>query len=146
MRPGTKIPIRRSGQSSPTSKSTPKATAAAATQTNATAAITAEPASTSGRRSTARRIVMFIAPKNASGVNLGITEHPTREDKVVVQKLRSVARADNSGWSLNGAQRAQPVASGGKWNGFGKRLKQAKTLPQVATGCMRRSMVRVHSL
>jgi hypothetical protein len=74
-------------------------------------------------------------------VNLGITEHPTREDKVVVQKLRSVARADNSGWSLYGAQRAQPVASGGKWNGFENGSNKPKPLPQVATGCLRRSMV-----
>jgi hypothetical protein len=52
----------------------------------------------------------------------------------LVQKRRSVARADNNGWSLYGAQRAQPVASGGKRNGFENASKQAKT---VAVGCDR---------
>jgi hypothetical protein len=67
------------------------------------------------------------------GVNLGITEHPTRKDKVVVQKLRSVARADNS----DGAFMEPAGATGGKrWQmeRLRKRLKQAKT---VAAGCDR---------
>ena len=42
-----------------------------------------------------------------------------------MQKLRSVARADNSGWSLYRAQRAQPVASR-QMERLRKRLKQAK--------------------
>jgi hypothetical protein len=47
----------------------------------------------------------------------------------LVQKRPSVARSDNNAWSLYEAQRAQPVASGGKRNGFENASKTSqKTL------------------
>jgi hypothetical protein len=53
---------------------------------------------------------------------------------------RSVVRAGNDGWSLYGAQRSQPVASGGKWDGRMNGSNTRKPLRWVATGCLRRSM------
>ena len=57
-------------------------------------------------------------------------------------RLELVAKVDNSGWSVYGAQRSQPVATGGKWggteNGSGKRNR----LPWVATGCRVDHMVK----
>jgi hypothetical protein len=54
-----------------------------------------------------------------------------------------VVRSDNEGWSLYGAQRLQPVATGGK---CGMRRKRGsdnrKPLPWAATDCLRRYMVR----
>src|SRR5688572_1008590 len=53
---------------------------------------------------------------------------------------------DNEGWSLYGAPWLQPVATGGKWRGREDRSNRRKPLPWVATGCLSRSMVRVHPL
>ncbi|HET7855998.1 MAG TPA: hypothetical protein VFL41_06030 [Gaiellaceae bacterium] len=61
--PGTKAPRSRNGQSSPASKSLPAKTAAAATSMNANVVMTAAPAAGSGTRASARRIVMFTAPR-----------------------------------------------------------------------------------
>ena len=43
------------------------------------------------------------------------------------------------------AQRSQPVATGGKWDGRKNGSIRRKPLPRVATGCLRRSMARVHT-
>jgi hypothetical protein len=53
-----------------------------------------------------------------------------------------VVSAGNERWSSYGAQRAQPVAIGGKWNARESGSKRRKPLPWVATSCLRRSMVR----
>jgi hypothetical protein len=45
-------------------------------------------------------------------------------------------------WSLYGAQRAQPVATGGKAREPRDRKNKPNPLPPAATGCLRRSMVR----
>ena len=58
----------------------------------------------------------------------------------------NVAKVDNSGWSLYGAQRSQPVATGSKRDGAENGSLKRKPLPSVATSCLSRSMVRVHSL
>jgi hypothetical protein len=55
---------------------------------------------------------------------------------------RLVVRTDNAGWSLYGAQRSQPVATGGKWDGPSNGSDKRKPLPWVATSCLSRSMVR----
>jgi hypothetical protein len=55
---------------------------------------------------------------------------------------RYVASADNGVWSLYGAQRAQPVATSGKWDGAERGSLRRKPLPGVATGCGESSMVR----
>ena len=57
---------------------------------------------------------------------------------------RAVLILGNKGWSLYGAQRSQPVATGGKWDGRKNGSNRRKPLPRVATGCLRRSMVRAH--
>jgi hypothetical protein len=41
----------------------------------------------------------------------------------------SVARADNEGWSVYGAPRSQPVATGRKWNTAESRSNRRKPLP-----------------
>src|SRR5436190_18556541 len=46
------------------------------------------------------------------------------------------------GWSINGAERSQPIATGGKWNGAESGSDTRKPLPSVATGCRRNAMVR----
>jgi hypothetical protein len=46
------------------------------------------------------------------------------------------------GWSVYGAQQAQPVASTGKSAGRRNRVNKPKLLPWVATGCRGRQMVR----
>jgi hypothetical protein len=53
-----------------------------------------------------------------------------------------VVRSDNEGWSLYGAQRLQPVATGGKCEYAGNGSDNGKPLPWAATDCLRRSMVR----
>ena len=53
-----------------------------------------------------------------------------------------VAKADNVGWSLSGAQRSQPMATGGKWARAESGSEKRKPLPCVATGCLKSSMVR----
>jgi hypothetical protein len=54
----------------------------------------------------------------------------------------NVAKVDNSGWSLYGAQRSQPVATGSKRDGAENGSLKRKPLPSVATSCPSRSMVR----
>jgi hypothetical protein len=54
----------------------------------------------------------------------------------------NVAKVDNSGWSLYGAQRSQPVATGSKRDGAENSSLKQEPLPWVATGCRRGSMVR----
>ncbi|MBN2839635.1 MAG: hypothetical protein JXP37_01580, partial [Coriobacteriia bacterium] len=54
----------------------------------------------------------------------------------------NVAKVDNSGWSLYGAQRSQPVATGSKRDGAENGSLKRKPLPSVATSCPTRSMVR----
>jgi hypothetical protein len=54
----------------------------------------------------------------------------------------NVAKADNSGWSLYGAQRSQPVATGSKRDGAENGSPKRKPLPSVANSCLSRSMVR----
>ena len=54
----------------------------------------------------------------------------------------NVAKVDNSGWSLYGAQRSQPVATGSKRDGAENGSLKRKPLPSVATSCLSRSMVR----
>ncbi len=41
----------------------------------------------------------------------------------------------NHGWSVYGAERSQPVATGGKWSGRENAPNRPKALPWVATGC-----------
>jgi hypothetical protein len=53
-----------------------------------------------------------------------------------------VAKVDNGGWSLYGAQRSQRVATGGKWPTRENGADRRKPLPWVATSCLSRSMVR----
>jgi hypothetical protein len=55
---------------------------------------------------------------------------------------RDVARAENKGWSLYGAQWAQPVATGGKSQRRETAEASQEPLPWVATGCGRKPMVR----
>jgi len=55
---------------------------------------------------------------------------------------RIVFRSDNAIWSLYGAQRSQPVATGGKWDGADNGSNKQKPLPWFATGCLSRSLVR----
>jgi hypothetical protein len=57
-------------------------------------------------------------------------------------RLGFVATADNGGWSLYGAQRSQRVATAGKWEDAENGADMRNPLPWVATGCVRRSMVR----
>src|SRR6266545_6813929 len=47
----------------------------------------------------------------------------------------SGAAALGMGWSVYGAERSQPVATGGKWRGREDRSNRRKALPWVATGC-----------
>src|SRR6266545_8356711 len=54
----------------------------------------------------------------------------------------SVATADNGVWSLYGAQRLQPVATGGKWENAENGSDRRKPLRWVAASCLSRSMVR----
>jgi hypothetical protein len=66
-------------------------------------------------------------------VNLGITEHPTREDKVVVQKLPvspERTTADGAFMESSGRNRWQAVANG-------TASKTAQTNQTVAAGCDR---------
>jgi hypothetical protein len=58
-----------------------------------------------------------------------------------------VVRPDNEGWSLYGAgaQRLQPVATGGKCESAGNGSDNRKPVPWAATDCLRRSMVRRES-
>jgi hypothetical protein len=53
----------------------------------------------------------------------------------------NVAKADNSGWSLYGARRSQPVATGSTRDGSGNGSLKRKPLPSVASSCLSRSMV-----
>jgi len=55
---------------------------------------------------------------------------------------RCVARQDNKVWSLYGAPRLQPVATGRKSDAARMRRTTRKPLPWVATGCDRVRMVR----
>jgi hypothetical protein len=55
---------------------------------------------------------------------------------------RGVVAITGNGGSLYGAQRSQPVATGGKWPAVGNGSDRPKPLPWVATGCRRSSMVR----
>ena len=48
-------------------------------------------------------------------------------------------------WSVYGAERSQPVATGGKWEGLENGSKRRKPLLWAATGCRDPKMVRVHS-
>jgi hypothetical protein len=53
-----------------------------------------------------------------------------------------VALTDYTGWSLYGAERSQPVATGGKWDGRENGSDLRKPLLWVATSCRRDRMVR----
>jgi hypothetical protein len=49
-------------------------------------------------------------------------------------------------WSVYGAKRAQPVATGRKWDSRANGSNKPKPLPLVATSCRSERMVGVHSL
>jgi hypothetical protein len=50
--------------------------------------------------------------------------------------------AGNRGWSIYGAERSQPVAITGKWDGRKNGSDKREPLPSIATGCLSRHMVR----
>src|SRR6266536_1459015 len=52
-----------------------------------------------------------------------------------------VALTDYTGWSLYGAERSQPVVTGGKWDGRENGSDLRKPLLWVATSCRRDRMV-----
>src|SRR5438046_7895208 len=56
--------------------------------------------------------------------------------------LLCVAFGDDRGWSIYGAERSQPVATGGKWVGPENGSDERKPLPWVATSCRSERMVR----
>src|SRR5438046_4497465 len=56
--------------------------------------------------------------------------------------LLCVAFGDDRGWSIYGAERSQPVATGGKWVGPENGSDKRKPLPWVATSCRSERMVR----
>jgi hypothetical protein len=56
--------------------------------------------------------------------------------------FRDVATTGNGSWSLYGAERSQPAATGRKSDGGKNGPNRRKPLPWVATGCLRCSMVR----
>src|SRR5215218_10078208 len=56
-----------------------------------------------------------------------------------------VALTDYTGWSLYGAERSQPVATGGKWDGRENGSDLRKPLLWVATSCRQHRMVRRRS-
>jgi hypothetical protein len=58
-----------------------------------------------------------------------------------LDRLRRPELAD-PGWSVYGAQQAQPVAISGKSPSRGKRQNKPNLLPWVASGCRGRQMVR----
>jgi CBS domain-containing protein len=70
--------------------------------------------------------------------------------KVVKARRRQCALSESvypsaipaSGWSINGAKRSQPVATGGKWESPENGLDKPKPLQWVATGCRSERMVR----
>jgi hypothetical protein len=49
--------------------------------------------------------------------------------------VTDVTRSENEGWSGYGAERSQPVATGGKCNAVETRRNRPKPLPWVATSC-----------
>ena len=49
---------------------------------------------------------------------------------------------DDSGWSIYGAERSQPVATGGNWEGLRSGSNKPKPLPPVATSCRSGRMIR----
>src|SRR5439155_19781845 len=68
----------------------------------------------------------------------GAHTHPRKQSPVsteVVTSARTVARADNEGWSLYGAPWLQPVAISGKGARADSAENKPKLLPWVATGC-----------
>jgi hypothetical protein len=56
----------------------------------------------------------------------------------------SVVWISDSGWSIYGAKRSQPVATGGNCTATENGSNKPKSLPRVATSCRRTLMVRVH--
>jgi hypothetical protein len=52
-----------------------------------------------------------------------------------------VAFTDDRVWSIHGTERAQPVATGRKWDGSENGPNKPKPLPWVATGCRWERMV-----
>ena len=54
----------------------------------------------------------------------------------------SLAEGRGAEWSINGAERSQSVATGGKWDGAENGRERRKPLPRVATGCRDPKMVR----
>jgi hypothetical protein len=57
-----------------------------------------------------------------------------------------VAFTDDLVWSIYGAERAQPVATGRKWDESENASNKPKPLPWVATGCRSERMVRRRSI
>jgi hypothetical protein len=93
-----------------------------------------------------------IAPGLVSGVhrrsagvdrlNRSLSSGSAISPKMRAVETPLVVRSDNEGWSLYGAQRLQPVATGGKCECAGNGSDNRKPLPWAATDCLRRSMVR----
>ena len=86
-------------------------------------------------------------PRLRTRVRLRPRPHPRRTRGAARAGLSAailtlVVRTGNWGRSLYGAQRSQLVATRRKCNGRGSRSNTGKPLPWVATGCLRRSMVR----
>jgi hypothetical protein len=61
-------------------------------------------------------------------------------------RTRLPIRLRSRGWSIFGAERSQPVATGRKWELSKDGFNKPKPLPPVATSCRSGRMVRVHSL
>src|SRR5215218_11093566 len=55
--------------------------------------------------------------------------------------VTDITRSENEGWSGYGAERSQPVATGGKCNAVETRRNRPKPLPWVATSCRGHDMV-----
>jgi hypothetical protein len=72
--------------------------------------------------------------------------HVVRRPGAQLDSCRDVAITGNGLWSLYGAERSQPVATGGKWSVSENREIKRKPLRSIATGCPRCSMARVHPL
>jgi uncharacterized protein DUF1275 len=75
-------------------------------------------------------------------VSQSLRHRTSRAEKKCVSDGFRVAAADNEGWSIYGAQRSQPMATGGKWDAAKNREITPRLLPWVATGCRGRQMVR----
>jgi hypothetical protein len=61
---------------------------------------------------------------------------------ILVPSWQERVRRHSKGWSVYGAQQAQPVATSGKSLGRRDRGNKPNLLPCVATGCRGRQMVR----